>query len=146
MLTGTPTLYGWAALLNTTTVPNGTYTFQSVTSYLDGLTAASSNITVTVDNTPPSTTVLVPQSTADVSGTSSVLDASASPNVTIVSYELSGGSLSDQVVATATLTYYGWVAEWNMTSVPDGAYSFQSVASSRVAHGTSAPISITVDN
>ena len=107
----------------------------------------SAPITITIDNAPPSTAVLIPQGGGDVSGTSSLLDASTSANVTSVSYELSGGSLSDQLIATGTPTYYGWLAEWNTTSVPDGTYSLQSVASySGGVSGTSAPVMIIVDN
>ena len=41
---------------------------------------------------------------------------------------MSGGSLSNHVVGTATLTLYGWIAEWDTTSVPNGAYTLESVA------------------
>lgn len=107
----------------------------------------SAPITISVQNAPPVTTVLVPKSGADASGTSSVLDASASANVTKVTYELSGGALSDQLIAAGTPTSYGWLAEWNTTSVSDGTYSLQSVASySGGLSGTSASVTITVDN
>jgi hypothetical protein len=78
-------------------------------------------------------------------GASSVLDAA---NVSIVTYELSGGpsDLVGDVIATGTLTYYGWQAEWNTTSVSDGSYSLQSVAHAGGESGPSVSISITVDN
>ena len=63
-----------------------------------------------------------------MSGTQ-VLDASASSGVTQVQYELTRGSLTDSVVATASPTYYGWLANWNTTAVPNGTYTLQSVAS-----------------
>ena len=47
-----------------------------------------------------------------------------------VQFELSGGALSDQVIATATPTIYGWLAQWDTTSVPNGAYALQSVSTS----------------
>jgi uncharacterized protein YjbI with pentapeptide repeats len=145
--TGSPSLYGWLAEWNTTSVPNGTYSLVSVAAYPNGVSTTSAPVSISVDNTAPSTTVLVPKNGADVSGTSSVLDASAPSNVTAVTYELTGGSLADQVIATATLTYYGWLATWNTTSVADGTYSLTSVASyAGGLSGTSAPISITVDN
>ena len=93
--------------------------------------------------------MLIPTNNADVSGISSVLDASASPGVTEVSFELSGGpsDLSNQVIGTGTLTYYGWLAEWDTTSVPDGSYSLESVATYPGGESiTSSPITITVDN
>ena len=41
----------------------------------------------------PTTAVLIPSNTATQSGTSALLDASASANVTFVKFELSGGTL-----------------------------------------------------
>ena len=48
--TGTPTIYGWLASWNTTSVANGTYTLQSVASYAGGVSGTSPGITVTVSN------------------------------------------------------------------------------------------------
>jgi hypothetical protein len=48
--------------------------------------------------------------------------------VTGVQFVVSGGSISDQVVGTASPTIYGWIAEWNTTGVPNGSYTLQSVA------------------
>ena len=147
--TATPTIYGWLAQWNTTTVQNGTYTLQSLVTDIAGNFVYSTGISVTVANAPPTTAVLIPSSGASVSGTSSLLDASASANVTYLTFEISGGKLSDQVIAIATPTIYGWLAQWNTTSVPDGTYSLQSVASySRyfLSSGTSAPVTITVAN
>ena len=50
--TARQTLAGWLATWNTATVPNGTYTLQSLASYGKGKTATSPGITVTVDNSP----------------------------------------------------------------------------------------------
>jgi hypothetical protein len=146
--TATPTIYGYIFVWNTTKVPNGTYTLQSLVTDVAG-NSASSTVSVTVTNPTPTTAVLVPTGGASVSGTSSPLDASASANVTYVAFELSGGTINgEQLIATATPTYYGWLAEWDTTSIPDGTYQLQSVASySRYfSGGTSAPITITVAN
>jgi Bacterial Ig domain/Pentapeptide repeats (8 copies) len=147
--TATPTYYGWLAKWNTTTVPNGTYSLQSVATDADSNTDTSTPITVTVNNQPPVTAVLIPSNGATVSGATALLDAGASSAVGIasVTFEVSGGTLSDQVVATATPTYYGWLAQWNTTAVPNGTYSLQSVATDTVAETTtSSPVSVTVDN
>ena len=62
-------------------------------------------------------------------------------------YEVSGGSLSNVVIATATPTIFGWLASWNTTTVPNGPYTLQSVASyAGGVSGTSAPIMISVSN
>ena len=143
--TATPTIYGWLASWNTTTVPNGTYTLQSVASS-GGLKGTSPGITITVDNPPPTTTVVLPSNDATLSGNQH-LDATASPGVTKVQYEVTGGSLSDAVIATATPTIYGWLAAWNTTTVPNGTYTLQSVASyAGGVSGTSAGISVIVSD
>jgi hypothetical protein len=147
--TATPTIYGYILVWNSTSVPNGTYTLQSLVTDVAGNFTYSTGISVTVANPPPTTAILIPSSGARVSGISSLLDASASANVTYVTFELSGGTLSDQLIATATPTYYGWLAKWNTTSVPNGTYTLQSVASySRyfASSGTSASVTITVAN
>ncbi len=142
-----PTVYGWLGQWNTTTVPNGTYTLQSVASYAGGLSGTSAPITITVSNAAPTTSVLVPSTGATLSGASATLDASASANVTSVSFELSGGGLTDQVIGGSTPTVYGWLGQWNTTTVPNGTYTLQSVASyAGGLSGTSAPITITVNN
>ena len=147
--TATLTLYGYIFVWNTTSVPNGTYTLQSVVTDVAGNYEYSTGVAVTVANPTPTTAVLIPSGGASVSGTSSLLDASASANVTYVAFELSGGTINgEQLIATATPTYYGWLAEWNTTSVPNGTYKIQSVASysQYFSGGTSAPVTITVAN
>ena len=74
------------------------------------------------------TAVLIPSTNATVSGTTQTLDATASMGATAVQYEITGGALTDSLIATGTPTYYGWLAQWNTTSVPNGTYQLQSVA------------------
>jgi hypothetical protein len=93
--------------------------------------------------------VLIPSGGASVSGTKVLLDASASSaaGIASITFEVSGNGLSDQVVATGTPTYYGYLAQWNTTTVPNGTYDLQSVATDTVAETTtSAAVSVTVDN
>jgi hypothetical protein len=147
--TGTPTLYGYLARWNTTAVPNGTYSLTSVATDTVADATTSASVSITVDNAPPTTAVLIPSTGTTQSGTTALLDANSSANVTTVTYELSGGpsNLSDLPIATGTLTYYGWLAEWNTTTVPDGSYSLVSVASYlNGVRTTSAPVTINVNN
>ena len=51
---GLPTLFGWIAPLDTTTLPNGTYTLQSVATDNNGNTTTSPGVSVTVNNATPS--------------------------------------------------------------------------------------------
>ena len=86
-------------------------------------------MTLTVNNPPPTTAVLIPATGSTQSGGTAVLDANASANVTSVKFELTGGTLNDQVISTASPTIYGWVGQWNTTTIPNGTYTLQSVAS-----------------
>ncbi len=99
-------------------------------------------------NVQPFTHVLLPSNGGVLNG-AAILDASAAdaPGVTNVVFELSGNGLSDQVIATAAPTLFGWLAKWNTTSVPNGTYSLQCVATD-AAHSTetSNAITITVNN
>ena len=147
--TGTETEWGWIGAWDTTNVPNGSYQLQSVVTDKDGNSATSAEVTVTVDNMPLQTQISIPSDGATLSGPSAVLDASASgtADVTGVQFVVSGGSLSDHVVGTATRTLYGWIAEWDTTTVPNGAYTLESVATETGGTtATSSPIHVTVDN
>lgn len=145
----TPTFYGWIGGWRATGVPNGTYSIQSVATDTLGTATTSAPITVTVDNPPLTTEVLVPSDGATLSGSSAVLDASTlGPNaVSSVQFVVTGGSLSNQVVGTATLTLYGWILVWNTSGVANGTYTLESVATDVVnTTATSSPITITVQN
>ena len=69
---------------------------------------------------PPTTTVGIPSNNGTVTGLQ-YLDASASPGVTQVHYELTGGTLNHSVIATGTPTIVGWLTRWDSTTVPDGS-------------------------
>ena len=145
--TATLTAYGWIASWNSTTVPNGTYTLESEATDGAGYQGVSTGVTVVVDNPPPTSSVVIPSSGASVSGSHVALDASAPGNegVTKVEFHLTGGSLNNALIATATLTYYGLLASWNSTNVPDGTYSLQSEAYDGGGNqGFSPAISVTV--
>ena len=146
--TATPTDYGWLADWNTTTVPNGTYTLQSVAYDAGGLSTSSAGISVTIANPLPTTSVLTPPPGANLSG-NKLLDASASGNVAVqkVEFHITGGGLHDVLVATGTPTYYGWLTGWNTTTVPDGTYTLQSVAYDASGNvGRSVGVTITIAN
>ena len=95
---------------------------------------------------PPTTFVALPSDGATVSGYQ-YLDAGASSGVTQVTFEFTGGKLNHAVIATATATTIGWLARWNSTTVANGTYTLQSVASyGTEVSGTSSPVTITVAN
>ena len=67
--------------------------------------------------------------------------------MTEVQFIVTGGGLSDQVIATAALTLYGWIAQWNTSTVANGAYTLQSVATETGGTTTTSPgITINVSN
>ena len=143
--TATPTQYGWLYNWNTTTVPNGPYKLLSE-AFGSGGSAFSSGLNMTVNNPPPSTSVRLPSDGATLAG-GQYLDASASSGVTKVEFHLTGGTLNDALIGTATPTYYGWIAGWGTTTVPNGTYTLQSVAYyGGGVSGRSAGITITVAN
>ena len=84
--TAAPTYYGWLCSWNTTTVPNGSYERLRPG---EGGSAFSIGRQLTVNNPPPTTSVLLPSNGATLSG-STTFDASAS-NATSVEFRLFGG-------------------------------------------------------
>jgi peptidoglycan/LPS O-acetylase OafA/YrhL len=101
------------------------------------------------DTTPPTTSVEIPSRDASVSGTHVVLDAGASADfgVTKVQFRLTGGTLHNALIGTGHPEFFGWLAEWNSATVPNGTYTIVSFAyDSAGKKGVSAPISVTVKN
>ena len=141
----TPTLYGWLCDWNTTTVPNGSFELVSKASGSGG-TSFSSGIGITVKNPPPVTSVLIPSSGATLSG-STDLDASAT-DAASVWFLLFGGiyGFSGSVLCTATPSLYGWLCDWNTTTVPNGSYVLVSEAFNSSGSTYSSGVSITVNN
>lgn len=101
------------------------------------------------DTTPPTTKVTIPSGPTTLKG-SAILDAVASDSadgVNNVEFHISGGSISDTRIAFATPTYYGWLARWDTTTVPNGTYSLQSVAYDYTGNSAkSTPVTVTVSN
>ena len=76
------------------------------TNYVGSATTNPATITVT----PPTTNVVLPSNGATLSG-SLYLDATSSPGVTNVQYELNGNGLSDDMIATGTPDHLRVVGE-----------------------------------
>ena len=149
--TGTPTLFGWLALWNTTAVPNGSYALQSVASHQGGVSATSPAITIDVNNAPPSTSVIIPTNGSTLAGYGTLLfDATASRGVSQVQFDITSTGFGTSFIATATLTIYGWIgtlsfspctAQCGTIPVPT---TIQSVASyPGGVSGTSQPVNVT---
>ena len=146
--TAVPTIYGYLFSLNTTTVANGTYMLQSVAADAAGNTGYSPGVQVTIDNPPPTTSVVIPGGSATLSG-NALLDATASDagGVSKVQFALTGGSLNQAVVGTAVPTIYGYLFSLNTTTVANGTYMLQSVAADAAGNtGYSPGVQVTIDN
>ncbi len=94
------------------------------------------------------TQMLVPANGSTLSGTT-VLDAKANDAlpVTKIEFVLTDRSHHSTIVARATLSVIGWVAEWNTAGVPNGTYSLRSVAYDNAGETSqSGAIAVTVKN
>ena len=147
--TAVPTFYGYLYQLNTTTVPNGSYTLQSVASDAGGNAGVSPGVQLTISNPPPTTAVIIPSSSGtSVSGTV-LLDAGASDpgGVAKVQFALTGGSLNQAVLGSAVPTIYGYLFSFDTTTVTNGTYTLQSAASDTAGNtGYSPGVQITITN
>ncbi len=145
LCTAAQTAYGWLCDWNSTTVPNGTYALVAEASNSAGSTF-SSGISITVKNPLPTTSVLIPSNGATLSG-STYVDASAS-NATSVEFWILGGSygFGGKMIGTGTASPYGWLDDWNTTTVPDGSYVLVSEASNTTGSAFSSGVNITVKN
>jgi hypothetical protein len=100
------------------------------------------------DKVPPTTSVVVPHNGDILAGTTPLL-ATACDDVSVstVDFHITGDNLNDAVVATGTLTRYGWFAQWDTAQVPNGVYTLQSVAHDAAGNvGRSTDVDITVQN
>jgi hypothetical protein len=90
--------------------------------------------------------MLLPAEGSTLSG-NALLDADARGPVATVDFRLSGGNLSNAVIATATDSPYGWLANWDSTTVADGNYTLRARATNGFGDTVdSAAIAVTVAN
>jgi hypothetical protein len=103
------------------------------------------------DSTRPPTTVVVPSSGAILSGTHTVLGATASSDgagIKKIQFVLSGGQYPQRVIGTTIFNEGEAVLGlWNTTTVPNGTYTLQSLATDEAGrNGYSPAITIKVEN
>ena len=120
--------------------PHGVLTCCTTVVAAAGVLSAAGSVT---------TAVIIPSTGAALSGTSAILDATASASVELVKVQfvLTGGTYTESAIGTATPTYYGYIYSWNTTGVPNGTYTLQSLVTDNDANTAySAGITVTVDN
>lgn len=155
-----PTIYGWLYSPNggatwgwdSTSVADGAKTLSCRAQNSAGTWGAYADIPVTVDNTAPDVSIVLPTPTAAGNGLTNgfggsvTLDATASDNIALVPNQVTW-LVDNAVVGTAGPTIYGYVLAWNSHTVADGSH----VVTARVTDGagntkTSAPVTIFVNN
>jgi hypothetical protein len=153
-----PTIFGYIGEWNTSGIASGTYTLQSQACNTAGICATSTPISINIDADVTSAVDVPSTNPATVSGTQQILSATASDTdeapggtekagINSLQFEITGGSLSNAVTVTAVPYLFGWLAEWNTTSVPDGTYTLESVATdTKGVTGASPGVTVTVNN
>ena len=129
--------------ISSVTLSENGYEYEAVFTNGSG-TATTNPATLTViPPPPPTTTVNIPSNGATVSG-DIWLGASAQSAVGVksVSFEVSGGAVSDLAVSSSGNSEWGWIGAWDTTDVANGTYTLQSVATHlpvRSAPGSRSP-------
>jgi hypothetical protein len=113
---------------NTATASDGSHTIAAKATDTKGQTAQNT-VTVTVDNTKPVVTVVVPAKGATVLGIITIRASVTEANIDKVEYRIDGGSL-------ASMTYNSgyWEASWDSTTVGSGAHTVTVRATDKVGN------------
>lgn len=136
-ITSSPYTTNW----NSTVVSDGAHTLYAVALNNAGEYATSS-VSLTVDNTPPSVSLTAPSSPSTVSGASVSLSAAASDNIAIkqVQFEVDGTNIGPAITSSPYAT------TWDSTSIGDGAHSISAVVQDTAGNVATSSISVIVDN
>lgn len=136
--TSAPYEYQW----NTTTATNATHTISTRATDAAGNVGASPSITVTVDNSPPVTSITAPANGATISGTSQQITANATDNVAVTAVEFYVDGVKG---ATDNLPSY--VFTMDTTKFTNGSHTLTTRAYDSAGNvTTSAPITVTIAN
>ena len=118
--------------------------------FVEGQKQFNGSTLLIYDSARPATYVLAPSSGAILSGTLTVLGAttnSGGVRIKRIQFVLSGGRYPQRVIGTTIFNHEGALGFWNTTSVPNGTYSLQSLATDEAGRsGYSPAITIKVEN
>jgi hypothetical protein len=95
---------------------------------------------------PPRAGMVAPATGSTLHGTVDLDALTTGSNVTSLEFLLTGGTLHGVTIANGKGSLIGWVAEWNTTTVPNGTYVITATAQNSAGAGTSAGVSVTVQN
>lgn len=138
----------WTAAWDTTSLPNGDYTMQTV-AVKGGTETHGSPVAFSVANTSVSVTMTTPPSGASVAGTVEILVA-AIPSATGVSVRIANEA-DAAVTSTRTAVFDAgrqvWAVQWNTSDFMNGGWRLEAKAASADGHEFFAtPVSVTVAN
>jgi hypothetical protein len=130
----------WTYQLITDNLTNGNHTITSQAADAHG-NSATSSISVTVNNTPPTISITSPQQGSLVSGRAVVSGSSASQaGVASVQVRVDGAAW---LQASGTTS---WTATVDTTTYADGSHTFSAIATDSVGHPTTTSIAVTFTN
>jgi subtilisin family serine protease len=138
--TSAPYSYSWS----TQGAANGSHTLTARATDSYGNVSTSAGVSVTLDNdfTPPTAALTSPTNGAIVRGTGVQLQASAADDRSMSRVNFLVDGVSVESDWSVPYSYY-----WNSKSVPNGTHTLTVEARDAVGNvGTSAPVTVTVDN
>jgi hypothetical protein len=135
---------------NTTSLADGQYDLQVITTNLNNNTYTSNIVTVTVDNTGPAGGISAPAANAAVSGSSVTVSSNASDpgsGVQQVQFQRSPSGAGTWTNIGAADTTSPYSVSWNTTALGDGLYDLRDVGTDNLGNvSNSAPVTVRVDN
>jgi parallel beta-helix repeat protein len=137
-VTSSPYTISW----DTLTASDGSHTLYSVATDNNSNIASSSEITITVDNSPPAVSITSPTGGATVSGTTSIAASSsdALSGVSSVAFYLDGSLLGESTSSPYSIN-------WDTTQTSNASHNITAVATDDAGNATtSQAISVTVYN
>ena len=123
-------------VIDTTALADGAYTMTlSVTDQAGN--AASSSVSVTIDNTAPAVTISAPASNANLRGTATISWTATDTNLDTVSIAIDGEARD----LSGTTSY-----SWDTHTVGDGTHTIQVKATDKAGNARTVSVSVTTDN
>lgn len=138
--TSSPNTGNWSVIIDTTAYPDGAHTIYAMATDSVGRTATSS-VSVTVSNAPPTVAITSPQAGATVAGMTNV-SGTAGSSAGISSVQV-------QVDANPPVTAAGgsqWSASIDTTTLANGQHTLTATATDTLGRSSSASITVTVSN
>ncbi len=133
----------YSVSFDTTATSSGTYTAFAVARDTSNNYATSSSVSFTIDNTPPSVSLIAPTSGESTSSTMTLAATASDANTSVAGVKF----YVDGVMQGSEITSAPYAMSWNTTATSSGSYSAFAVARDTVGnHATSTSVSFTISN